>query len=181
MDISQNKQMTMQLIGYFLPLLFFAPANTQAHDLSPHFNGPIEEINTTSNKTVVTKESIVSFNGSKYREIEYKGEKFYLRFRNKEATLQDEAYCLKQGQNDPLEGPYLVLGGAEIAKRTELFIEGIRVKCQSVDLDFMAGISHRGEDGTKTSLQINPFTQALGLSLGGSGASEKNVTITPSG
>ena len=166
-------------------LVIFISLNSWGYDLHPHFESPTEKDNLVIEKTVATKESVVEINGSKFREIQYKSEKFYFHFKENEPTLQDDSYCLKQGADsgDMKLEPYRVVGEVEIGKRTEVFIEGIRVKCQKVANlnDVALGISYKNKDGTTTRVEVNPLSQDLGLSEEKEDGTGKKVLINPTG
>lgn len=156
----------------YCAFIFLIGLCAAALDLKPHLEWqPLDEVQTPSKDSVETKETPVDINGIRYREIEVSGEKFYLKFLNKEASLQDDTDCLRQGADvNPFLEPLRVYGEHRIVKRTRAFIEGLRVKCQKVSSfsaeikDVNVGIAVKNDDNTKDKVYVNPMAQQIGIS-----------------
>lgn len=78
------------------------------------------------NQMVQTEERWTEVNGVRYREVVYQGQKFYLRFigRNQE---QAELNCNLRPQQ-----PHLAEGGAQVFKRTKIFVSFLRETCSNL-------------------------------------------------
>ena len=82
---------------------------------------------------VYTKESIVEKGGTKFRQVEFKGEKVYLRLLENESSAGNlEIICGEQGfQKYNASSPALIQGSIKVTKRSSLFVEGLKQACVS--------------------------------------------------
>lgn len=169
----------MKLIVF--SLIFFASVFAQAElDLSlkrpPAPSG--ESVQMLGGVEIFTKESVVEYQGRKYRKIEYRNEIFYLSALSDETSgSQLELLCKEQGAPIfNLQSPPLVLASVKVTKRTAAFIEGLKVACVSggadngkLALDPSLRIGLRIEDSPNSAIKnkkvyINPGSLGLGFS-----------------
>ncbi len=176
----------MKLIFSLFVLCF---AISYSYDLKPKWN-PQHSSAGLGTQTVQTHESVVEINGSKYREIKFKSEIFYLKALDKQSSLQDEPDCwnlnrdsrpkVESGLGDGQE-PFRIRSMVEVVNRTSIFLEGLRTKCQKVinPLDLNVGLSHQNKDKAKTNVFVNPFSQQVGLGFEKKNGDEKKVLVGP--
>ncbi len=124
---------------------------------------------------VNVKESIVTLNGNRYRKVEYQGELFYLRLLESEKTAGELELECNQGSGQ-IQMENQVLVSTRIAKRSSLFIDGLRQMCtqvragkSKVEMDPNVRIGFVLDDSKenwlkKRSVFITPATRGLGFS-----------------
>jgi hypothetical protein len=120
-----------------------------------------------SNQSIETRERWTSIDGVQYREIEYEGERFYVRFRNPEDKRARDTAELNCGLKSSSAEPARMEAGFKVTRRTRAFIQLFRETCVTVN--------GRG----KTEVQLDP---RIGFTLPEDSKSvikNKKVYLTP--
>ena len=102
------------LFIYFLMAQTFADKSAFEQELESH-------------QTTQTRERWVELNGSTYRQVEYEGKNYYMKFNEKDGTAKVD--CSMIGKNLT---PSLAEGAFKVTQRTKVFVSLLREDCIEV-------------------------------------------------
>lgn len=157
--------------------------SAQAYDLNPKMEWKPAEPDPHLIENVQTKEAVVDINGARYRQIEYKGERFYVRFLARDPNNDDPVFCMNTVDKSRAK-PYQIKGEVQLTKRSTAFVEGLKTRCQKIEdpADIKIGIAIDNNRNKQTNVTVNPVNQNVGVSVKNKKSDdESEVHVSPNG
>lgn len=112
---------------------------------------------------VNVKESIISYDGIKYRKVEYNGQYFFLKLLASETDVQSLTLLCSE-KDGSLKSENQVTLSTKVTKRSSLFIDGLKQTCKQM------------ESG-KTKIEVSPSIRVGFILDDSTDAKFKNKTI----